>query len=101
MKPDTSSPCPRRGCDRNVPESSRFKTCSPTCGILVRYAQETDRIAATIGPGEARDEIREATTNVYAAFDALIAVRRHLRQEANRAGISTTAWLAIVRGETQ
>ena len=91
--------CIRRGCDRLVIETSNHKSCTPACGVLHRFAIESDRLIDLVGEGEPADELRACTTDLLESFDDLVALRRRIKSAAHAAGISNLTWSQLLSGQ--
>jgi hypothetical protein len=99
MPRPTQTNCARVGCDRLVRSDSTWTTCSPSCSVLVRFEEETQRIAALLGPCEQSEQLQDLTDDLRDCFDDLISLRRRIKAAANTAGISNLKWSQLLRGE--
>jgi hypothetical protein len=91
--------CIRKGCDRLVREGSVHSSCTPACGVLHRFAIETENIIGIVGEGPHADQLRDATDDLLESFDDLLSLRRRIKAAANTAGISNLVWTQVLRGE--
>ncbi len=99
MTRPSQKPCARTNCDRLVKEDSIFETCTPSCNVLRRFEVETARIVDLIGEGEHAEALRDATADLFDAFDELLSLRRKVKAAATHAGIDNYTWSQLLRGQ--
>jgi hypothetical protein len=95
----SQKPCARTHCDRLVASTSPFETCTPSCNVLHRFEVETTRIVELTGEGEHADALRDATADLFDAFDELLSLRRKVKAAAAHAGIDNYTWSQLLRGQ--
>jgi hypothetical protein len=98
MPRPSQTSCARPGCDRLVKTDSTWTTCAPSCSVLLRFEEESQRIIELLGPCEQSEQLRDATLDLTEAFDDLLELRRRIKQAAHTAGISNLVWSQILRG---